>query len=204
MGAIIALVFLLLILGSYFFVGLIWWKIVKKTGFHPALGLLMLVPLVNLVMLAVLAFREWPVREQLAKHSDSGITPQKSLPVSLIIAIVFCAALPMMLLFAAIAIPNILRARLVANEAAAQMVVKNISGAVEDYAKANNMAYPTEEASLKIETSYAGKTINGYTYSLNLRADGYEVVASPEKCGISGKNVFLAETGDKLSAKDCR
>jgi len=40
---------------------LIFCKIFFKTGFSWALGLLMLVPIVNLVMLFVLAFAEWPV-----------------------------------------------------------------------------------------------------------------------------------------------
>jgi hypothetical protein len=37
------------------------WFIWKKAGFSPWLSLLMLLPLVNLVMLYVLAFSEWKV-----------------------------------------------------------------------------------------------------------------------------------------------
>jgi len=37
------------------------WMIFKKAGFAPALSLLMLVPLVNIVMLYVLAFSTWKV-----------------------------------------------------------------------------------------------------------------------------------------------
>ena len=37
------------------------WIIVKKAGFAPALSLLMLVPMVNLVMLYVFAFCSWKV-----------------------------------------------------------------------------------------------------------------------------------------------
>ncbi len=36
------------------------WMIVKKAGYNPALSLLILVPLVNLVMLYVFAFSQWP------------------------------------------------------------------------------------------------------------------------------------------------
>jgi hypothetical protein len=37
------------------------WQIVKKAGFSPALSLLMLIPMVNLVMLYVFAFSTWRV-----------------------------------------------------------------------------------------------------------------------------------------------
>jgi hypothetical protein len=37
------------------------WTIFKKAGFAPALSLLMLVPLVNVIMLYVLAFAPWKV-----------------------------------------------------------------------------------------------------------------------------------------------
>ena len=37
-----------------------YWKIFSKAGYSGALSLLMLVPLVNLVSLWVLAFKQWP------------------------------------------------------------------------------------------------------------------------------------------------
>jgi len=36
------------------------WKIVGKAGFHPVLSLLVFIPLVNIVMLYVFAFVDWP------------------------------------------------------------------------------------------------------------------------------------------------
>ena len=36
------------------------WFICKKAGFHPALSLLMMVPIANLILPFVLAFAEWP------------------------------------------------------------------------------------------------------------------------------------------------
>ena len=44
---------------------LIYCKIFSKTGFSWALGLLMLVPIVNIVMLFVLAFAQWPIEREL-------------------------------------------------------------------------------------------------------------------------------------------
>jgi hypothetical protein len=38
-----------------------YWFIFKKAGFSPWLSLLMLIPLINIVMLYVLAFSEWGV-----------------------------------------------------------------------------------------------------------------------------------------------
>lgn len=51
-------------LGALFFIALYLiplWQIVKKAGFHPALSLLVLVPVVNIVMLYVFAFSRWRV-----------------------------------------------------------------------------------------------------------------------------------------------
>jgi len=57
----------------------IWWKIWDKTGYGGALSLLMLLPVVNLIMLLVLAFGDWPVqqelrrlRRELAERDESG------------------------------------------------------------------------------------------------------------------------------------
>jgi UPF0716 family protein affecting phage T7 exclusion len=44
---------------------LIFCKIFSKAGFSWALGLLILVPIANIVMLFVLAFAEWPVQREL-------------------------------------------------------------------------------------------------------------------------------------------
>ena len=39
-------------------------RIVGKAGYSPLLGLLWFIPLVNLVMLWVFAFAEWPVQRR--------------------------------------------------------------------------------------------------------------------------------------------
>ena len=44
---------------------LIFCKIFSKAGYSWALGLLMLVPIANIVMLFVLAFAEWPIEREL-------------------------------------------------------------------------------------------------------------------------------------------
>lgn len=37
-----------------------YWFIFRKAGFHPALSLLMIVPIVSVAMLFFLAFSDWP------------------------------------------------------------------------------------------------------------------------------------------------
>ena len=36
------------------------WRIVKRSGLHPALSLLLLLPVVNIVALWLFAFANWP------------------------------------------------------------------------------------------------------------------------------------------------
>lgn len=51
------------------------WFIWKKAGFSPWLCLLMLIPLLNLVMLYVLAFSDWKV-VPVAAYAQPGIPPR--------------------------------------------------------------------------------------------------------------------------------
>jgi hypothetical protein len=55
-----------------------WWKICKKAGYSGWLGLLMIVPIANLVLLLVVAFADWPVLKELRalKQSRSVMPPQ--------------------------------------------------------------------------------------------------------------------------------
>jgi hypothetical protein len=45
--------------------GAMWWRILSKTGYAGALGLLMFVPVVNLILLAHLAIADWPIERRL-------------------------------------------------------------------------------------------------------------------------------------------
>jgi len=109
----------------------------------------------------------------------------------------------------AIAIPNILRSRLSSNEAIAKATLRAISTACENYATANNGIYPTQESDLLEEQppylnrAYSGKTIQGYTYTLNLTKEGYSITGSASKCGISGTKDYTIVTGGLLTETDC-
>jgi len=49
-----------LIVATVYFYGLIWWTIFYKAGYRPTNGLLMYIPFINLIVLALFAFKEWP------------------------------------------------------------------------------------------------------------------------------------------------
>ena len=67
-----------LLVGLLFFVLtiVIWCKIFSKAGYCWALGLLMLVPIANLVMMLVLAFSDWPVHRELRLLKQVGPSVQ--------------------------------------------------------------------------------------------------------------------------------
>lgn len=44
---------------------IVWWVIFAKAGYPGALGILMIIPLVNLIVFLVFLFGEWPVRKEL-------------------------------------------------------------------------------------------------------------------------------------------
>src|SRR6266851_3874890 len=47
------------------FAVVIYWRIFAKAGYSGALGLLMFVPIANIIMLCILAFGEWPIYREL-------------------------------------------------------------------------------------------------------------------------------------------
>ena len=54
---------------------ILFWRIFKKAGYPPAMGLLMLMPIVNLIAVAILAYSEWPIEQELrqARQKQSTI-----------------------------------------------------------------------------------------------------------------------------------
>ncbi len=84
-GAII--IYAIIMLAIIAFAIFIWWKIFVKAGYSGTLGLLMLVPIANLVVLLILAFGEWPIlrelnglRQQVMMQSSYAQRPQGSYP----------------------------------------------------------------------------------------------------------------------------
>jgi hypothetical protein len=50
-------------------------KIFAKAGYHWALGLIVLIPIGNIIMLLVLAFSEWPIQRQLRAYQQAQMAP---------------------------------------------------------------------------------------------------------------------------------
>ena len=127
-------------------------------------------------------------------NSKSGFTLVEIMIVVAIIA-----------LLAAIAIPNLLRAKLSANDALAKATVRSISTAAESYGTANNGNYPTDITALTgatpayLNSAYCDTTISGYTYGCTLAATGYTVTATPVTVGSSGTTTYTIVTGGVLT-----
>lgn len=56
---------------------LIWpcWRVCSKAGFPGALGLLVMVPFANLLLLYLLAFAEWPALRRQSGNAPNDATP---------------------------------------------------------------------------------------------------------------------------------
>ena len=108
-------------------------------------------------------------------------------------------------LLAAIAIPNLLRAKISANDALAKATIRSVSTAAESYATAKNGNYPTDVTSLTgaspayLNTAYCGQTLSGYLYTCTLSGSAYTVAATPVTVGTSGTTTYTITTGGVLT-----
>ena len=102
-------------------------------------------------------------------------------------------------LIAAIAIPNLFRGRVTANDAAAKATLKSISSALENY-YAINTVYPIDPNSLLgaappyLNTDYFTGAHSGFTYAYSVSAYAYSIIATPQSSG-TGTTSFTLSTG---------
>lgn len=103
-------------------------------------------------------------------------------------------------LVAAIAIPNILRARVISNEAVAQETLKAISTALENYQIITG-TYPAAIGDLLssspsyINKDYFSSTCAGYDYTVVTLADYiYSITATPSSASM-GTKIYNISTG---------
>ncbi|MFA5038503.1 MAG: type II secretion system protein [Candidatus Omnitrophota bacterium] len=103
-------------------------------------------------------------------------------------------------LLAAIAIPNLLRARLSANEATAIAAMRTLSTAMESYRAAQSPpAYPSALTSLNasnppyIDSVLAGGNKSGYTFTIAGGGNTYSVVGTPQTANVTGVRSFYVD-----------
>jgi prepilin-type N-terminal cleavage/methylation domain-containing protein len=113
-------------------------------------------------------------------------------------------------ILAIIAIPNLLRPRITANETSAKSILKTISSACESYAASNSGNYPTSVSDLTSATptylneDYTSGSHYGYTFSCGtMISTGYSCVAIPVACNRTGTKVFTITTGSIFSETSC-
>jgi len=108
-------------------------------------------------------------------------------------------------LLAAIAIPNLLRAKMSSNDSVAKATVRSLSTAAESYATANNGNYPTDITSLTsatpsfISQAYCASTISGYVYDCTMAGTGYTFAATPVTVGSTGTTTYTVTTGGVMT-----
>jgi type IV pilus assembly protein PilA len=108
-------------------------------------------------------------------------------------------------LLAAIAIPNLLRARVNASQANAQATLKTLSTACESWAAAHNGNYPLNIAALTgavppyLNEDYTAGTRQGYTFACNpMDVTQYSCTATPT-ASLAGADTYNIVTGGVLT-----
>jgi len=109
-------------------------------------------------------------------------------------------------LLAAIAIPNLLRAKVSANDALAQSTLRALSTAAETYGTSNNGNYPDDIDSLTsatppyISTDYCdGSTFSGFTYNCTFDVGFYTFTANVVTMNTTGTTNFQMTSGGVLT-----
>ena len=108
-------------------------------------------------------------------------------------------------LLAAIAIPNLLRAKISANDALAKSTLRTLSTAAETFATANTGNYPTDVTSLTgatppyVNEEFCGTTVSGFAYTCGWAAGSYTATATPVTVGTSGTTTYTITTGGILA-----
>jgi len=117
-------------------------------------------------------------------------------------------------LLAAIAIPNLLRARLTANEAAAMAALKTLGSASHTY-RSGHQGYPEDLTALTTDTPpyidsvLAGGTKQGYAYNLtgesvdgNGNYQSFVAAACPVSFGNTGNRCFFIDSSGVITSND--
>ncbi|MDD5617686.1 MAG: type II secretion system protein [Candidatus Omnitrophica bacterium] len=124
------------------------------------------------------------------------------------------------ILLASLAIPNLLRARMTANETAAIKNLKTLQAVFESY-RTMNPRYPYNFVELtgtnppyldsgwinsEDESGEYSNPRNGYRFMIKLaESDRFFLIAEPQEYGVTGKRMFfMAEDGEIIDAENGR
>ncbi len=110
-----------------------------------------------------------------------------------------------------ITVERIIKINIEQNESNAQVTLKLVSAALENYSKANQGVFPASLSFLtKTNPAYldkdyiASSPIKGYNYVCSrIDPTGYNCSASPVKCNITGKMAYTITTGGLLVSEGC-
>ena len=108
-------------------------------------------------------------------------------------------------LLAAIAIPNLLRAKISANDSLAKSTLRTLSTASETFGTSNSGNYPGNITSLTgatppyVNTNYCSATVSGFAFTCTMTTGGYTFTASPVTVATTGTTTFTMSTGGILS-----
>jgi len=113
-------------------------------------------------------------------------------------------------LLAVIAIPNLMRARVSANDALAQSTLRTLATAAQNYAADNSGTFPSSfndmfSANPKyINTTY-GATVSGfdYTFSGGGTSGDFTIEADPATCNTTGSKTCTIDATGSISCSAC-
>ena len=129
----------------------------------------------------------------------------------LILGYLGIAIIPLFLIIAAIAIPNLIRSRMVANEFSAMATVRVINTAEVTFASRNpDIGFTCDLSRLAgsglIDNVLAGRIKSGYRFRLNgcagTPAGSYFLTAYPLKAGTTGRRVFCSDQTGMVRYED--
>ena len=108
-------------------------------------------------------------------------------------------------LLAAIAIPNLLRAKISANDALARSTLRSMSTASETFGTANNGVYPSDMTSLTgatppyLSQNYCNTTVSGFNYTCTMGTGNYTFTANVVNMNVTGTTTYTMTVGGILT-----
>ncbi len=119
----------------------------------------------------------------------------------------FIITIAIIALLAAIAIPNLLRAKIGANDVLAQSTLQSLSSAAESYAKFHKV-YPSsinillEAEPAYLTMNYCEQIQSGFTYKCEMSEQGYKFTAIPVEKGTTGTDIYSVSNEENLLSID--